>query len=208
MTGEAYKMAVSDLKKRIAQNRKGLMADDHALADVLEGVQGALDAAARRHSNPDAVALLDAADAGYAKLVRIEEAAQRKGGDAGTFSPSGFDSSVQKTSGGVRSKAYLRGDALMQDYAAAGRSLEDKLPNSGTADRGLTVAGLSLAGMFAPVGAAYAPGVRKIVSGAMAPTNNGTAKAISAQLKKRARLVGAAGASTAVAALPGTSPGQ
>lgn len=206
MSGQAYKEAVSDLGKHIARNRKGAMADDQALADVLEGVQGALDASARRHSNPDAVALLDAADAGYAKFVRIEDAARRRGGDAGTFSPSQFDASVQNTSGGIRSKAYLRGDALMQDYAKAGRSLEDKVPNSGTADRQLTVGGLGMAAIFGPLALPYAPGVRKLTTEALAPSGP-KARAVAAQIRKRARLIGAAGASSAAAALPGTSPG-
>lgn len=222
MAGDGYKRAQSDLGKHIARLGKSAMSEDQQLAEVLSGVQSAIDAAARRSSHPDAVALLDAADAGYAKLVRIEEAAARRGGDAGTFTPAGFDSSVQKSSGGVRSKAYLRGDANMQDYAAAGRSLEDRLPNSGTADRAMlgqvatggaafgtatgAVSPLVL-GTLGAIGAAYAPGVRKIMQEALAPTSNATLKAISSQLKKRARLVGAVGATSAVA-LPGTSPGQ
>lgn len=216
MNGEGYKKATSMLGKHIARLSKSTSAEEQQLADVLTGVQGALDSAARRHSNPDAVALLDAADAGYSKLVRIEEAASRRGGDAGTFSPAGFDSSVQKTSGGVRSKAYLRGDAQMQDYAMQGRTLEDRLPNSGTFDRaalGTVAAGgaaylepTTLTALGAIAGA-YAPGVRRAVAGAMSP-GGPTRKAISQQLKRRARLAGKVGAASAVAALPGTTPGQ
>lgn len=216
LSGKAYKNAVSDLGVHIARFRKGMTSDDQAAADVLEGVQRSLDASARRHSEPDAIALLDAADAGYAKLVRIEEAAARRGGETGTFSPAGFDSSVQKASGGIRSKAYLRGDANMQDYAAAGRSLEDRMPNSGTPERaavGTLAAGgaaylepTTLA-VLGTIGGAYAPGIRKVTTGAIAP-GGPKSKAIAAQLRKRARLVGAAGASSAVAALPGTAPGQ
>lgn len=207
LSGDAYKKAVSDLGKHIARQGKGLMADDQALAEILGNVQSALDAAARRHSDSAAVELLDAADAGYAKLVRIEEAAMRRGGDAGTFSPANFDSAVQKTSGGVRSKAYLRGDALMQDFAAAGRSLEDTVPNSGTPER-MAVAGAAAGGLayiepstlaiLGGLGAAYAPGVRKVTTSAMAPGGK-TRKAISDFLAKRARLIGAASGATAIA---------
>jgi hypothetical protein len=218
MDGEGYKKAVSGLGKRADRLLRSQSAEDQDLGDVLIGIQSALDSAARRHSPEEAVKLLDAADAGYAKLVRIEEAAKRRGGEAGTFSPAGFDSAVQKTSGGVRSKSYLRGDALMQDYAKAGRGLEDKLPNSGTADRemagyavGAPATGAALyadpSGITAAIlgGALFAnlPGVRKVVTGAMAPRGGAKTKKIADML---ARIAGSAAATTAVQALPGTSP--
>lgn len=204
LSGPAYKKAHSDLGKHIARLRKSSMAEDQALADVLEGTQGAIDGAARRHSDPDAVKLLDAADAGYAKLVRIEEAAMKRGGDDGTFTPAQFDSAVQKSSGGVRSKAYLRGDALMQDYANAGKGLSDRLPNSGTADRAVAtglVGGLGYVEpvtltAFGAIASAYAPGVRKVAKGAMAPAGP-SRRAIAAQIKKIDRLTGRAGAAAA-----------
>lgn len=221
MNGAGYQHAMTNLDNHIATLGKSTMAEDQELAQVLRNVQSAVDAAARRSSNPDAVALLDAADAGYAKFVRIEEASARKGGGAGVFSPSGFDSAVQKTSGGVRSKAYLRGDALMQDYATAGRSLEDRLPNSGTADRAMigntATGGLAfgtatgavnplILGVLGAIGGAYAPGVRKVVAGAMAPSGP-KARAIAAQLAKRAQLAGKIGAATGAALSQGTAPG-
>lgn len=209
MSGEAYKLTMSDLGKHIARNRKGLMADDQALADVLENIRDSLDSAARRHSDPEAVALLDKADAGYAKLVRIEEAAMRRGGDDGTFTPAGFDSAVQKTSGGVRSKAYLRGDAQMQDYANQGKNLSDRISNSGTTDRALTVGGLAGAGygvydptvgaILGTIGAAYAPGVRQATKGVLAPSR-GKRKAIAARLQRIERITGAGSAAAGVQA--------
>ncbi len=217
MNGEAYKRTVSDLGKHIARMRKSTNSEDQALAEVLEGVKGSIDSAARRHSDPDAVALLDAADAGYAKFVRIENAAARRGGEPGTFTPNSFDRSVQQESGGVRSKAYLRGDALMQDYATAGRNLEDTLPNSGTADRVMTgyAVGTPVAGaavyaepttlaVLGTIATAYAPGVRKVMQEALAPAGP-KRKAIADQLKKRARLIGAA---SAASASQGTIPSQ
>lgn len=206
LEGANFKNTVSDLGKWSARFRKGQTAEDQALADAVDSLKTSIENAARRQSDPEAVALLDAADAGYAKFVRIEDAARRRGGDAGTFTPNQFDASVQNTSGGVRSKAYNRGDALMQDYAAQGKNLSDTVPNSGTADR-LSVARLGLSLLTAPIAVAYAPGVRKVVGAAMAPAG-ATRTAIAAQLKKRAALAGKVGASTGVAALQGTSPGQ
>lgn len=216
--GDAYKRMVSGLDEQIRTIGKDPQAME--LTSVLSKVKGAVEAAARRHSPKESVDLLDAADAGYAKFVRIEEAARRRGGDAGTFSPAQFDSAVQNTSGGVRSKAYLRGDALMQDYANAGRGLDDKLPNSGTADRvmagyavGAPAAGGAIflspqvAAVLGAIGTAYAPGVRKVVKGAMAP-GGPKSKAVRVQLEKRARLLGRTGAATGGAASLETSPGQ
>lgn len=218
MEGANYKATTSDLGKHIARLRKGQLSEDQALADVLEGVQRSLDNAARRYSDPEAVQLLDAADAGYAKLVRIEGAAARRGGDDGTFSPKQFSSEVQKAGGGVRSKSFLRGDALMQDYANAGRTLDDTLPNSGTVDRALVGGGLlggTGLGVVPPpalaalggIGLAYAPKLRKGMQEVLKPAGP-KRNAIAERLRKRARLIGTAGGSTVGALLLGTNPSQ
>lgn len=213
LSGEAYKRTISDLDKKIALFKRGTTSEDQSLAEAIDGVKSALESAARRHSDPDSIALLDAADAGYAKLVRIEGAAARAGGEAGTFSPSQFDREVQKQSGGVRSRAYSRGDALMQDYADQGKALVDTVPNSGTVDRALAttaVVGSSLlsakaAAVFGGLLGVYAPGTRKVMQKALSPAGP-RRKAIAQQLEKRARLVGSTTAASAAALSPGTSP--
>lgn len=213
VAGKEYKAMISDLGKQIRAIRSNPNGDME-LASVLEDLQSTLDNTARRHSDPDAVKLLDAADAGYAKLVRIEDAARRAGGDAGTFTPAQFERSVQNNGGGVRSKAFLRGDALMQDYAEQGKGLVDRLPNSGTVDRGLAATALvggtyvspAIGAFLAAIGTAYAPGVRKGMQAALSPAGP-KRKAIGEQLKKISRSASAASASTAVASQE-TSPGQ
>jgi hypothetical protein len=212
LSGKAFKNTVSDLGKKAAIFRRGNTAEDQALADAIDSLQTALDNAARRHSDPDAVALLDAADAGYAKLVRIEDAARRAGGDAGTFTPTQFDRAVQNTSGGVRSKAYLRGDALMQDYAEQGMALVDTVPNSGSAERVFAGAAATGAAVLSPKAlavfggllGAYAPGTRKVMQAATGPAGP-TRQAISQQLRKRARLAGSTSAASAAALSQGTA---
>lgn len=212
LSGKAFKNTISDLGKKAEIFRRGNTAEDQALADAVESLQTALDNAARRHSDPDAVALLDAADAGYAKLVRIEDAARRAGGDAGTFTPTQFERAVQNTSGGVRSKAFLRGDALMQDYAEQGKALVDTVPNSGTADRALAGTAAVGASILSPKAAAilggllaaYAPGTRKVMQAATGPAGP-KRTAISQQLQKRARLVGSTSAASAGALSQGTA---
>jgi hypothetical protein len=215
LSGDLYKRTISDLDKKIALFSKGTTSEDRALAEAIGGVKSALEQAARRHSDPDSVALLDAADAGYAKLVRIEGAAARAGGDAGTFTPTGFDREVQKQAGTVRSKSFLRGDALMQDYAQQGKSLVDTVPNSGTVDRGIAAAGLAGSIALSPKAAllfggllgAYAPGTRKVMQSALSPAGP-KRKAIAQQLEKRAQLVGRSTAASAAALSQGTGPDQ
>lgn len=201
LSGEAYKDVQKDIGRIVRGIRKSKSGDDE-LADSLEDLQHILDGAARRHSPPEAVKALDDADRGYAKFVRIMDAAKAMGGDAGTFTPTQFNRSVQKNARGRRSEEYLRGDALMQDYAEKGMSLVDRIPNSGSADRALV--GLTAAGgmgavepssltLLGALGLAYAPGVRKLTKGAMAP-HGPKAKQISDEIRKRARIAGASGA--------------
>jgi hypothetical protein len=200
LSGEAYKNVQKDLGKTIRGIRKNKSGDDE-LADALEDLQHILDGGARRHSTPEAVKALDDADRGYAKFVRIMDASKRAGGDPGTFTPTQFDRSVQANSRGRRSEEYLRGDALMQDYAEQGKSLVDRMPNSGTADRAmLGLAGAGAAGTIEPtsltllgaLGAAYAPGVRKLTTGTMKPRPK--TKPLADAVRKRARIAGASGA--------------
>lgn len=187
LSGDAYKNATSAIDKAAQK----LSSSDPIVSDALYQYSDILDSAARRSSSPDAVAAMEAADRGYAKLVRIELASKAAGGgDIGDFTPSQLNRAVQQATGGVRSRAYLRGDALMSDYAQAGLSLSDKLPNSGTVDRALlstaATGGLGGLGYITPVGAAltgaagslYAPGVRDVVGAALAPRGGQTARTL------------------------------
>jgi hypothetical protein len=181
--GDAYKNAASEL----ADTQRAWAKDDPLKAQALGDYLSIFDGAARRNSNPQAVQMLDQADRGYAQLVRIQQASARGGAakDAGSFSPVDYAGAVKQMAGGVRSNAYSRGNALGQDYAQAGLSLRDTLPNSGTAERlmtGQVVGGAGLGGIAAlggghalanPVTAgmfgAYAPGIQNLVKKAIAP---------------------------------------
>lgn len=183
LDGQRYKIVASELG---ASARK-LSATEPNMAEAISSYQTIFDNAARRASGEEAAAALDAVDRGYAKLVRIEEASRIRGKDqvTGRFNPTQFDRAVQKAEGSVRSRAYLRGDALMGDYAEAGKPLVDTLPNSGSAERLLTgqvVGGGALSGAAMLAGAAtiakgaplflpYTPGVNALAVRAIAPRN-------------------------------------
>ena len=180
MDGAALKKVQSDLGKRAAAIRNSPKGDGE-LADKIEELSAILDDAARRSSTPEAVAALDAADRGYAQLVRIETASGMGAvEEAGRFTPKEYAKAVRKEAGGraTRSKAYLRGDALGQEYADAGLRLVDRVPNSGTPERqALTGTLMGGAGYLNPAIPAvpiaatvpYLPGVRNVTNALIAP---------------------------------------
>lgn len=196
MDGDAYKSTASSIAKIAGQARKS---KNFELADALDDLTGVLDGAARRSSPPDAVAAMDAADRGYALFVRAEKAASMKEGDTGTFSPSQLSSSVQNMDNSVRSRAYLRGDALGQDWSdAAKKVLSDKIGRSGPIDRAAAIGLTGAAGYLTPkiaipltaLTAAYAPGVRDIVSSATARAAGPNAAAIATFLNGPGKYLG------------------
>jgi hypothetical protein len=187
MTGDAYKAAGTEMDKAITA--WGKAGDTQPMAEALSDYMTIFDNAARRNSDPQAVSLLDAADRGYAKYARVRNAAARVGGDAGTFTMKSLNRAVQQEAGGVKSGPFLRGDALMQDYADAIQPLGDTLANSGTGERLLTNrmllgaqggVGAAGVGIHAPAAlmahpgalapfALYAPGINKLATRAIAP---------------------------------------
>lgn len=204
MNGESLKAAISKLGERIRGIRSSPNGD-RDLASKLEDYADELKASASRHSDPEDVARLAAIDKGYAVSVRLEDAAAMRGGDPARFTPKQLDRSVQKNSGGVRSRSYLRGDALLQDYATAGQSLVDRLPNSGTPERllmtqGMLSAPLGALGYASPIGALgaaaatipYAPGIRRATQGLLAPRQSARLNTLGDLLRRNASLGGAA----------------
>jgi hypothetical protein len=175
LAGPAFKDATSEIEKRIAAIRNS-QSGDGELAGALQEAVDALKGSAMRNSPPEAAAAMDAADRGYAKLVRIEEAS-RKAGEPAEFSPTQYNTAVKTMSGGVRNRAYLRGDALNTDIAAIGTRLGDKVSNSGSFDRYAVPLAMTAASYLNPkaalalgsLGLVNAPGIRGITTGLMAP---------------------------------------
>lgn len=204
LTGPSFKDAVSEMKAKSAAIRKSPTGDTE-LADALDSAVDALKGSAVRNSPPEAVHALNNADAAYSRLVRIEDAS-RKAGEPAEFSPSQYNTAVKTASGGVRNRAYLRGDALNTDIAALGTRLGDKVSNSGTVDR-LAAGGMAYgvgalnpyaAGVMGGLGAVNAPGVRNVVTELMAPRDNPIFDRTAEELRRRARLAGMFGAPLAL----------
>lgn len=120
---------------------------DTELARAVEGVRMALRSTAQ--GAPEDLAKLKAADASYARLVRMENAAGMRGAKDGVFSPANFGNATER---GASRSQKAAGTELMGKYAdTAERTLSTNFPNSGTADRLLLGGGL--------LGAGYAAGV-------------------------------------------------
>jgi hypothetical protein len=184
MSGQAYASAASDLA-RVARNWSGNPATAPQ-ASYLRDFLSITDDAAKRASPPEAGALLDAANRGYAKSVIIENAAKAAGGEPTEFTGKQLLKSVQNSDPSVRDRSFLRGQALMQDYATAASKLSPSLADSGTPQRlawmkaggtGEAAALGAAAAMGHPMAlapwlantAANLPGVRSAVGAAMAP---------------------------------------
>ena len=133
---KTYKALDSKLGKLAAQKR----ASSPELSDAIRELQALMREQVSR-SNPEQAKSLDAANAAWAKLVRIEQAAKQASGKEGVFTPGQLMSAVKGADKSARKRATARGEALMQDTAIAGQNvLGNKYPDSGTVGRALAPA--------------------------------------------------------------------
>jgi hypothetical protein len=87
------------------------------------------------------------ADTAAARLMRVENAANRGANNEGIFTPGQLNMATRQMDTSARRRASASGNALMQDYASAGQTvLGDRVANSGTPIRMLTSGGLLGAG--------------------------------------------------------------
>lgn len=172
ISGDEYKSLTSLLgKRRAAFAKRG----DAEMADGVAELQRIIDSAARRHSPPEAVQLMDQADKGYAILTRAEEAARNLGNAPGEFTPQQALAASRKGDITARNRAFVRGEARGQQLAEAGVEALGKAPPTAPSrvERGIGFTGSALG---APVslplniglGIANAPGVRQVLNTAIA----------------------------------------
>lgn len=132
--GKVIKQIESEL---VRQMRGYLGADDfekRELGRKLGELRGAVMGLVERQY-PDAAAELRNANASWAMLTRVEQAA-RSAKANGVFTPSQLLDASRSQSSGVRRREFARGDALFQDWAqTAQRVLPSTVPDSGTAGR-------------------------------------------------------------------------
>ncbi|MBU6232486.1 hypothetical protein KGP36_07685, partial [Patescibacteria group bacterium] len=146
LPGEELQMARSELRAEARRLIKSRAPEDVRVGMALHDVNKAIGESLAR-TNPQAASDLRAADLSYAMQTRMEEAAARRATSEGRFTPNDLLQTVRPMEGGVRHKAFAKGDALMQGWAEAGqRVLPSSMANSGTTDRALHAAGLGALG--------------------------------------------------------------
>jgi hypothetical protein len=108
--------------------------------------------------NPALQAAKNRIDAGYAKFKTVQRAATATGASPdGLFTPAQLSRAVLARDRSKDKAAFARGDAMMQDLAAAGRDVLPRSVNdSGTVERGMLLGALSGAVPIEPHSAALA----------------------------------------------------
>lgn len=151
LTGEKFKEADSLLGEFARNMRSSGDGTNLALAKAIDKVKDGLRASVQ--GAPEDISKLKAADAAYARLVRMETAAAFRGAKDGIFTPANFGNAVER---GASRKTKAAGREMMGEFAdAAERRLSTNFPNSGTADRLLLGGGLLGAGYAADVPPEY-----------------------------------------------------
>lgn len=195
MLPETFKKVDSELGLIGSQYGKSSAASEQEAGNAIKQLRTILQEQAAR-SDPAAAVKLKAADSAYANLVRVEGAAKSAKNNGGVFTPGQLNMAIQTADDSVRRRAVSRGTALMQDLGNAGQSiLGNRVPNSGTADRGMLGLGALSTGFYDPMipagllgGAALytAPAQKLLVAAASARPK--AAKAVAKALDKRAAL--------------------
>lgn len=186
MTGPSFKEVESELGRLARMYRNSPVGDERQLGGAFLELQSTLrDWLAR--SNPKVAPELAKANEAYANLLRVEGAAGKPGADPGVFTPAQLQSAVRQLDPTLRHRAFARGDALMQDYADAGRNvLGARLPDSGTPYRGLMATllggGLGAGAVVDPAAAMMAVGGGMGASALYSPSAQA---ALAAALTKR-----------------------
>lgn len=155
MDGPTYQRVQSELKTLIGRFSGSTDADQRAIGDALTGISGSLRDAASRQ-NPSFAGSLRRLDRAYAEFKRVEGAAAAVAADGGVFTPAQLQSAVRAGDKSVGKRQFARGEALGQDFAGAAKeTLPSKVPDSGTATRGMVGA---LVTAPATIGAGVATG--------------------------------------------------
>lgn len=111
---------------------------DRLLADAYRDLQNVY-MTNMKNQNPAFAKELSKADSAYKDFVRVQTAMAKTRGEEGIFTPAQLEASVRQADRSARKGAFARGSAPMQDLSGTATSvLGTKVPDSGTAARGMT----------------------------------------------------------------------
>jgi len=138
----------SELGTIVREYSKSTDAAQRAFAGAVRDVQSELRTFIASQAKGSAAKELSELNRAFANLVRVEKAAGYVGPKEGVFSASQLQSAVRAADPSRNKGAFARGNALMQDLSdPAKQVMGDVVPDSGTAGRLLTAAGMTGAGV-------------------------------------------------------------
>lgn len=137
MSGETFQRIHSELGTVKGRFSGSQDADQRAIAEALDVMQEELRNAAARQ-DPSFAKRKAAIDKGYSIFKRIQSAAASPGAEAGVYTPDQYGGSLRRADKSVDKGATGRGSLRGQDFANSARAvLPNKIPDSGTATRGM-----------------------------------------------------------------------
>jgi hypothetical protein len=135
LTGPQLQGLLAELRRDVRGYSSSGSHNERQLGERLGEIVDAINDSLVR-TNPAQAQPLTAANAAFARLVRLERAAGGTGNDNGVFTPKQLQGAVKAEDSSARKNQFAQGDALMQELSDAGRAvLADKFPNSGTPGR-------------------------------------------------------------------------
>jgi hypothetical protein len=138
MDGQTLKGAQSELSRIASGYSSDASFDQRQLGAAIGEVKNAIDSSLTRYNAPTDVQALSAANAAYAKFVRLRAAAGSQGAmnNDGIFTAGQLQNAVRSADKSVGKGNVATGNALMQDLSSAGQHvLGSKYPDSGTPGR-------------------------------------------------------------------------
>jgi len=166
VNGKTYQTIHSGLGTAATRFKASQDVDQRAIGEALEAVQQEMRNAAARQS-PEFAAKKAAIDKGWALFKRAQGAAASLGAEGGVFTAPMYGGAVRRADRSLDKGASARGGALGQDLADAARAvLPSKVPDSGTAGRGMVGALISApAAISAGFATGGIPGAASVAAG-------------------------------------------
>lgn len=178
MLGPSFKEAESTLGTFARPYMHSSLASERQLGGAVSEAQSVLREWLAR-VNPSSAEELGKINEAFALMLRVQGAAARPGAEPGVFTPPQLQASIRQLDPTARHRGVARGEAMMQDYADAGRSvLGARVPDSGTPYRSM-LAFLGGAGMgLNPAAAAVAGLSGAAASGMYSPRGQALIEAL------------------------------
>lgn len=140
--GTAWKSIDSDLGRLASNYLNSQSGDERLLGDAIKEAQLSVRKLLER-ANPKFAKEIGKTNQAFADFLRVQKAASSIGAQEGIFSPAQLLSATRSLDESLRKGRFAKGEARMQGTAeAAKKVLGANLPDSGTAYRGLTGAGV------------------------------------------------------------------